>query len=93
MDSTVVTRMRMRCYGHMAHGTSQLYTLVRSVHNLHSLGPSALGCVNSVETCTSVINLYIYSVHVPLSWLVAEVQMRYHCWPFLRRPSGHHEHD
>ena len=49
----------MRCYGHMAHGTSPLYTSVRSLRDLHSLGPSALGCVNSVETCTSVYNLYI----------------------------------
>ena len=46
----------MRCYGHMAHGTSPLYTSVRSLRDLHSLGPSALGCVNSVETCTSVYN-------------------------------------
>ena len=37
--SAVVTRMRMHCYGHMAHGTSRLYTLVRSLHDLHSLGP------------------------------------------------------
>ena len=57
--SAVVTRMRMRCYGHMAHGTSPLYTSVRSLHDLYSLGPSALGCVNSVETCTSVYNLYM----------------------------------
>ena len=58
--SAVVTRMRMRYYGHMAHGTSPLYTSVRSLHNLHSLGSSALGFVNSVETCTSVYNLYLY---------------------------------
>ena len=57
--SAVVTRMRMRCYGHMAHGTSPLYTSVRSLRDLHSLEPSALGCVNSVETCTSVYNLYV----------------------------------
>ena len=50
----------MRCYGHMAHGTSPLYTSVRSLRDLHSLGPSALGCVNRVETCTSVYNLYIH---------------------------------
>ena len=56
--SAVVSRMRMRCYDHMAHGTSPLYTSVRSLRDLHSLGPSALGCVNSVETCTSVYNLY-----------------------------------
>ena len=49
----------MRCYGHMAHGTSLLYTSVRSLRDLHSLWPSALGCVNSVETCTSVYNLHI----------------------------------
>ena len=49
----------MRCYGHMAHGTSPLYTSVRSLRDLHSVGPSALGCVNSVETCTSVYNLHI----------------------------------
>ena len=57
--SAVVTRMRMRCYGHMTHSTSPLYTSVRSLRDLHSLGPSALGRVNSVETCTSVYNLYI----------------------------------
>ena len=61
----------MRCYGHMAHGTSPLYTAVRSLRDLHSLGPSALGCVNSVETCTSVYNLYlqplVYGTHVTVS--------------------------
>ena len=57
--SAFVTRVGMRCYGHMAHGTSLLYTSVRSLRDLHSLGPSALGCVNSVETCTSVYNLYL----------------------------------
>ena len=57
--SAVVTRMRMRCCGHMAHGTSPLYTSVWSLRDLHSLGPSALGCVNSIETCTSVYNLYL----------------------------------
>ena len=35
-------------------------TSVRSLRDLHSLGPSALGCVNSVETCTSVYNLYLH---------------------------------
>ena len=59
--SAVVTRMRMRCYGHMAHGTSPLYTSVRSLRDLHSLGPSALGCVNSIETCTSVYNLHVHN--------------------------------
>ena len=34
-------------------------TSVRSLRDLHSLGPSALGCVNSVETCTSVYNLHL----------------------------------
>ena len=34
--------------------TSPLYTSVQSLCDLHSLGPSALGCVNSVETCTLV---------------------------------------
>ena len=57
--SSVVTRMRMHYYGHMAHGTSPLYTLVWSLRDLHSLRPLVLGCVNSVETCTSVYNLYI----------------------------------
>ena len=57
--SAVVATMRMRRQGHVAHGTSPLYTSVRSLRDLHSLGPSALGCVNSVETCTSVYNLYI----------------------------------
>ena len=32
--------------------------------DLHSLGPSALGCVNSVETCTSVYNLHITSSYI-----------------------------
>ena len=58
--SAVVATMRMRRQGHVAHGTSPLYTSVRSLRDLHSLGPSALGCVNSVETCTSVYNLYIH---------------------------------
>ena len=38
---------------------SYMHTLVRSLCNLHSLGPLDLGCVNSVETCTSVYNLHI----------------------------------
>ena len=59
--SAVVATMRMRRQGHVAHGTSPLYTSVRSLRDLHSLGPSALGCVNSVETCTSVYNLYIHT--------------------------------
>ena len=59
MASAVITRMRMCCYGHMAHGTSPLYTSVRSLRDLHSLRPSALGCVNSIETCTSVYNLHL----------------------------------
>ena len=69
--SAVITRVRKHCYGHVAHGTSQLHTSVRSLCDLHSLGPLALGCVNSVETCTSVnyYNLqimyimYMYNVH------------------------------
>ena len=73
--SAVVTRMRMRCYGHMAHGTSPLYTSVRSLHDLHSLGPSALGCVNSVETCTSVYNLYINLLEIIL-WLYYIMQYK-----------------
>ena len=40
------------------------YTSVRSLRDLHSLGPSALGCVNSVETCTSVYNLYLHINYV-----------------------------
>ena len=60
--SAVVATMRMRRQGHVAHGTSPLYTLVRSLRDLHSLGPSALGCVNSVETCTWVYNLYMYNI-------------------------------
>ena len=32
------------------------------LRDLHSLGPSALGCVNSVETCTLVYNLHIIIV-------------------------------
>ena len=59
LASAVVATMRMHCQGHVAHGTSRLYTSVRSLCNLHSLGPSALSCVNSVETCTSVYNLYL----------------------------------
>ena len=43
--SAVISRMRMHCHGHMAYGTSPLYTSVWSLHDLHSLGPSALGCV------------------------------------------------
>ena len=78
--SAVVTRMRMRCYGHMAHGTSPLYTSVRSLRDLHSRGPNiprcrslrdlhnrgpkARGCVNRVETCTSVYNLHLNDVYV-----------------------------
>ena len=54
--SAVVTRMRMRCYGHMAHGTSPLYTSVRSLRDLHS-------CVNSVSIDlhlgTRYINLHL----------------------------------
>ena len=43
----------------MAHGTSPLCTSVRSLRNLHSLGPSALSCVDSIETCTSVYDLHL----------------------------------
>ena len=63
--SAVITRMRMRCYGHMAHGTSSLYTSVRSLHNLHSLGPLALGCVNSV-----VYNLHVCNSTYKIVWSV-----------------------
>ena len=65
----------MRCYDHMAHGTSPLYTSVRSLRDLHSLGPSALGCVNSVETCTSVYvyNLYMYIYTVINGHVMREV--------------------
>ena len=55
----VVATMKMRCQGHVAHGTSSLYSSVRSLRDLNNLRPSALGCVNSVETCTSVYNLYL----------------------------------
>ena len=32
----------------------KLYTVVQSIHDLHSHGPSALGSVDSLETCTMV---------------------------------------
>ena len=57
--STVITRMRMHCYGHVAHGMSHLYTSVRSLRDLHSFGPLVLGCINSVETSTMVCNLHL----------------------------------
>ena len=59
----VITRMSMRCYG---HGTSQLHvhTSVRSLCDLQYLRPSALGCVNIVETCTLVYNQHIYSLFI-----------------------------
>ena len=58
----------MRCHGHMAHGTSQLHTSVRSLRFLHYLGPPALGSVNRVDTYTSVCNLYLrVKLHVCLS--------------------------
>ena len=46
------------------HGTSWLHTSVWSLHFLHHLGPAALGSVhvNHVETCTSMCNLYMYTV-------------------------------
>ena len=62
----------MRCYGHMAHGTSPLYTSVRSLRDLHSLGPSALGCVNSVETCTSVYNLHLLYIAIASAYIVMD---------------------
>ena len=37
----------------MFHGISRLHTLVRSLHFLHHLGPTALGGVRSVETWVS----------------------------------------
>ena len=43
----------------VGHGTSWLQTSVRSLRELHNLGPQALGSVNHVETYTSVCNLYI----------------------------------
>ena len=76
VSSAIVTRMRMRCYDHMAHGTSPLYTSVRSLRDLHSLGPSALGCVNSVETCTSVYNLYLLSVVTLHSFLTHRTEVQ-----------------
>jgi hypothetical protein len=30
------------------------------LYAIYSLGPSAISCVNSVETCTSVYNLYVH---------------------------------
>ena len=58
--SAVVATMRMHFQDHVAHRTSRLYTSVRSLCDLHSFGPSAFGCVNSVETCTSVYNLHLH---------------------------------
>ena len=46
------------------HGTSWLHTSVWSLHFLHHLGPAALGSVhvNHIETCTSMCNIYMYTV-------------------------------
>ena len=74
--SAVVTRMRMRCYDHMAHGTSPLYTSVRSLRDLHSLGPSALGCVNSVDTVALEVTRHASSYHAPLQWLSSITPVR-----------------
>ena len=63
----------MRCYGHMAHGTSLLYTSVRSLRDLHSLGPSALGCVNRVEICTSVYNLHLLATSYAAVIMITDI--------------------
>ena len=39
----LVAMLKMRRQGHIAHGTSRLYPSVRSLRDLHSLGPPALG--------------------------------------------------
>ena len=45
---------------HLAHGTSQLHTLVRSLCFLHHFRRAALGGVNRIVAYTLVCNLYIY---------------------------------
>ena len=53
--SAVVTRTRMRCYGHVIVQVSYIPQFsLYVIYTASSLGPLALGCVNSVETCTSV---------------------------------------
>ena len=39
----LVAMLKMRRQGHVAHGTSRLYPSVRSLCDLHSLRPPALG--------------------------------------------------
>ena len=43
MAGAVVARPQMRCQGHVAPGTSRLHHSVRSLRDLHSLRPAALG--------------------------------------------------
>ena len=57
-------------YNIIGHGTSWLYTSVRSLHFLYHPRPAALGSVNCVETCTSVCNLYIAYTHEDLCWVI-----------------------
>ena len=76
----------------MFHGTSWLHTSVRSLRFLHHLGPTALGGVNRVETCTSV---YLYhgckrrpirSLHTSLSRCIRP--LRINCLFELTRPTA-----
>lgn len=45
VKQVIVARVKMRLYGSVCHGVSQLYHPVRSMRDLHSLGhgTSALG--------------------------------------------------
>ena len=51
---------------HGPYVTSQLYTLVQSLHDLHSLGPSALNYLSSEETCTSVYIQNMFEITFPI---------------------------
>ena len=53
LANAVVTRSQMRCHGYVAHGTSQLYHLVRSLCDLHSLGACGPWRVHLIKTSTS----------------------------------------
>ena len=56
--NALVATLKMRRQGHVAHGTSRLYPSVRSLRDLHSLGPNTY---THTHTHTHILTL----IHSP----------------------------
>ena len=78
--------MLVNGYGAVPYGTSRLHTSVLSLHFLHHLGPMALDGVNSVETYTSVCNLYLIADLTLMHFTVAsrEYSLVFVCFSYER---------